>query len=366
MKLNFFKSIALLGLTGLIVISCQSDDSDSLTINTVNEKKPLNESDPSVKKILSMGFNLNNIEELKDYYLVENDILFSKHDTNLQNTGKPAQAHSNSLVSMDNVNIINVGIHNSLPSSGDDNWRNAIVAAINDWNSISDCRVNFTITATSEADILIGSDEGILPPNTPASAILPISGQPGFQIAINLDAANNRVFSEDEKKHILKHELGHTIGFCHTNGPLRGEDTDPSGYNVIQYTPTGFGSNQDPSSVMNTGTVPSLVFSSYDLFAARYLYPELYLMSEMISYPLDGTTLYGSGGFNISWRPSFILEQNIKIEVFLENVLVKTITEKNDGNSYIGNYGDGQYKIKISSPSNPNSFDIQSFYYVND
>jgi len=366
MKFNFLKSIVLVTITGIIAISCQSDDSDSLIDNKINDSKPLNENDPSLQKILAMGFNLKNIQELKDFYLVENDILFSKNEYISQTTGKPAQAHYNSLVSMENVNIIKVGIHNSIPSSGNDNWRNAIAAAISDWNAISDCRVNFTITVPAECDILIGSDEGILPLNTPASAILPISGQPGFQIAINLDAINDRVFSEDEKKHILKHEFGHTIGFCHTNGPLRGEDTDQSGFNLINYTPTGFGGNQDPYSVMNTGTALSFVFSSYDLFAARYLYPELYSMSEMISYPVEGSTIYGSGSFDISWRSSFILEQNITIEVFLENVLVKTTTEKNDGNTYVGNYGDGQYKIKISSPSNSNTFDLVNFYYVND
>ncbi|MBW1656315.1 M57 family metalloprotease [Flavobacterium quisquiliarum] len=366
MKVNFLKSITILSLTSVMFISCQEDDSNLSGKTATENYNSVNENDPYVQKILAMGFNIKNIKELKDFYLVESDIMFPK-DGNISGTAeKSAQAHANSLVSMENITTIKVAFHNSLPISGNDNWRDAIAAAMNDWNSITGSRVNFIMSDINNYDIIIGADQDILSNGVPASAYLPALGKPGYQIIINLDAADNRVFSESEKKHIIKHELGHTIGFCHTNGPLRGEHTDAGGFNTILYTPNGFGSNQDPDSVMNTATPLSFIFSNYDLYAVRYLYPEIYSMNEMISYPLENASIYGSGGFDIFWRASFILNQDIKMEVFLENVLVHSSIQKNDGNAYIGNYGDGQYKIKISSPSNSSSFDIVTFYYVND
>ncbi|WP_269235296.1 M57 family metalloprotease [Flavobacterium flavigenum] len=368
MKFKFLKSSLFLSLASLCVMGCQDDDSNVEGINNNSTDKNnsliLNDKDPVVIKLLDLGFNLKNIEEYEDFFLVENDILFNKNEKKSETVSKTAQVHANSLVFMENVNNITVRIDSSIPASGNDNWRTAIATAISDWNNIIDCRINFTITTNSTADILIGSDGNILPNNNPAAAFLPSNGKPGSQIAINLDAANNTVFSEKEKEHIIKHELGHTIGFYHTDGPSKGEQT--TSFNWIQYTPSGYGTNQDPNSVMNAGWPYSFILSSYDIFSAKYLYPDSYFINELISFPLENTTIYNSGSFETTWRPSFIPEANVKIEIFVEGLLVKTSIEKNDGHTIISAYGSGNYKIKISSQSNSNLYDESSFYFVND
>ncbi|GGF17401.1 M57 family metalloprotease [Flavobacterium limi] len=368
MKFNFLKSSLFVGFATLCVMSCQDDDSNVEAINdnsTVkNNSLNLNDKDPIVIKLIDMGFNIKDIKEYNSFFLLEDDILFLK-DNKHSLTGKSNQVYSNSLVTMANVNNITIRIDTSIPTSGTDNWRTAIASAINDWNNIIDCRVNFTITTNTTADILIGSDGNILPNNNPAAAFLPSNGKPGSQIAINLDAANNRVFSEQEKEHIIKHELGHTIGFYHTDGPSKGEQT--ALFNWIQNTPSGYGTDQDPNSVMNSGWPYSFIFSSYDLFAARFLYPELNSINDTILYPIEGDYVVNSGAYlDISWRPTFTPDNQIQIDVFVEENLVISSNIPNNGYYLLYTPGPGQYKIKLSSISNPNIFDTVNFGFQND
>ena len=99
MKVNFLKSITILSLTSVMFISCQEDDSNLSGKTATENYNSVNENDPYVQKILAMGFNIKNIKELKDFYLVESDIMFPK-DGNISGTAeKSAQAHANSLVS---------------------------------------------------------------------------------------------------------------------------------------------------------------------------------------------------------------------------------------------------------------------------
>ena len=69
----------------------------------------------------------------------------------------------------------------------------------------------------------------------------------------------------------MVHELGHCIGFRHTNWDIKGEGISSVGANYIPNTP-----NQDSNSVMNGGTASYSWngFSSYDISAVKYLYPD--------------------------------------------------------------------------------------------
>ena len=119
-------------------------------------------------------------------------------------------------------------------------------------------------------------------------------------ILINLDFDSNKSVELGSKSYNMVHELGHCIGLRHTNWDIRGEPINPWGANLIPGTPS-----QDPNSVMNGGTANNvyLGFSSYDIIALQYLYPEIISLSSTVK----NTGIFVRGGFNtfnVSQYPS--------------------------------------------------------------
>jgi hypothetical protein len=366
MKINYFKSLTMLLLSSMVITSCQNDADPviSPTIDPVmSNSNPANESDPFVIKLTKMGFELKNIEEFKDYYLVEGDIIFDKSKKNI--TGKPNQYYTNSLVGMNKINNITVRMDSSMPTSGVDDWRTAVNSAITYWNGIPGSRVNFIFTTNATADITITSDNGFLKDNTIAAAGFPSNSNPGVSIMINLDFSSNISVLEGQKSYNIVHELGHCIGFRHTNWVTRGEEINPNGINLgannIPYT------SNDSASVMNGGTALNSYsgFSTGDNYSARYLYPD-HNTDLVILTPYDNST-YMTGGpaFNFYWKSKLIDEPNVKVEIFVDGILYTTFNTPNDG--YDQAYSPDSYTtIKISSITNPNNYDMINFSHAID
>jgi hypothetical protein len=109
------------------------------------------------------------------------------------------------------------------------------------------CQANISITTTTGA----GGSSGF-----------PSGGNPYGYISMGtgLDA-----YSVDVNEHVITHEIGHTIGICHTDGG----GTGGVGCILIPGTPT-----TDPSSVFNAGFTSSATgeFSSGDIAALNILY----------------------------------------------------------------------------------------------
>lgn len=214
--------------------------------------------------ILAMGYDSEDIEEYDDFYLVEGDIMFPR-DLSFyqQNQGGTKQLQSASLVSLTNVASMAVFVDASIPTSGTDNWRSAVSLAINDWNGITCTKVFFTeATSIATADIVVKSDNGTLNDGVLASAGFPSSNQPFNQVLVNLNSLSNMTILEGQKRYIMVHELGHCIGFHHTDG---GAGIHITGTAIV-----------DPQSVMNAGasTIPSWSsFSTNDMKAVQILYP---------------------------------------------------------------------------------------------
>lgn len=263
MKRNRLGLILGLAIT-ILALGCQKDDEP--VAQTKN-----NISNDVSEKIKSLGFDPKSVVEYDDYYLVEGDISLRKDalDSYFEKNTTLKQARTSNLVSADNVSNITVYIHSSMPTSGDDNWRPAIQSAISKWNA-TQSNVNITLSQNSNADIVIRSDGGTQEDETIAIAEFPSYGSPGYRIRVNLDAVNNKVFSSAQKILTMVHEIGHTLGFRHTN--WYGND-EPYGIGIPGTPNTGL--NPDPNSVMNAVITAAgwIGFSNYDLIAIRKLYP---------------------------------------------------------------------------------------------
>jgi hypothetical protein len=143
-------------------------------------------------------------------------------------------------------------------------WHNATVAAINQWNALSN-KLEFYINNvvikgnnTSHIRITMYIDPD---PNSTTVAYAEVStgGPPGNYVRINTQYNN---LPADLKMYAIVHELGHTIGYRHT------DQTDGS---LIPGTP-----NVDGASVMNSFIAASWSgFSSWDAFAHTSMYPNV-------------------------------------------------------------------------------------------
>lgn len=254
--------------------------------------------------IKGMEFDETSAVDMGEYILVEGDIMFIKKD--LHQYAITRQARTDFLVREDKRSNILIKIDTSMPVSGDDNWRNAIGSAIDEWNKLKS-GLYMSLTTSSEYDILIKSDNGSLPYYAVAAAGPPSpEGNPHNSILVNLDFDNNRVMTEGQKIYNIVHELGHCVGLRHTN--WRGLD-EPTGI-TIPGTPND-SNNPDPSSVMNGGTALAswTWFSINDDKAIRTLYPGV-VLSGPESFCFDGTYSVSAmpQGYSLSWSWSAGIE----------------------------------------------------------
>lgn len=219
-------------------------------------------------EIRTLGFSDSAVVELKDYYLVEGDVLLPKSIFGAK-SGRKDQYRTNNVVDLNNNNI-SVVIDASMPTSGADVWHHAIRRAVDQWNIVQGCRINLGVTGYSTGNIVIRNDNGQLPDGTIAAASFPANGLAGMEILVNVDFNGNMTVSDGTKLYNIVHELGHCIGFRHSNWQARGESISPSGAVLIAGTPTS-----DANSVMNGGTALNTWagFSTGDRTAAQTLYP---------------------------------------------------------------------------------------------
>ncbi|RZS67052.1 M57 family metalloprotease [Pseudobacter ginsenosidimutans] len=226
-------------------------------------------------KIAELGFSNKNVQPHSEGYLVEGDIVITKDHLNsksenmLMRIADEEQYRTYNLVTALPRNIT-IRVNSSLPAR----YVTAVNSAISRYNALG-LRITFS-RVTSGGNIVINpapSGSGYL-----ASAGFPTSsGNPYSSVLVNrsyLDTWNiNTVTS------IIAHEVGHCIGFRHTDymnrsyscgGSPVNEGASTVGAVHIPGTPTG----PDPNSWMLAciGNGVNRPFNANDIIALNYVY----------------------------------------------------------------------------------------------
>jgi hypothetical protein len=216
----------------------------------------------------AMGLRGDMVQDFGSYVVVEGDIRIDKSQlrAGTRPTGDPHgpryQYHTTNLVSSPKVHQIVVDVSGL---AGVTAWQTAARDAMTQWNAISGSYVK--MVEGSPADITFGT--ACTSSSIAAYASFPSGGNPGSTVTVN--TCFGYTLNDSQRLRNMVHELGHTLGFRHSNYTQQGETAGTDGAILISGTPT---SGNDANSVMNGGTALNswIGFSTYDQTAVRALY----------------------------------------------------------------------------------------------
>ncbi len=268
----------LFGALYAFTISCTQDE----YIDVDQAQNNINRSDTTIQEIVALGFAEESIVDMGTYYMVGNDLTFSKKGRPVlpEDFGK----QSRSTYTVEDVTI-GVRIDPALPT----NWKTATREAMDHWNANADSGIYFYETdfywQTSPGVYLFNPEIQVisdainpLPNYVIAAAEFPTSDRkPGYRIRINL-SFNGCSVSNNLRRFNMIHELGHCVSLRHTNeGSVLGTH--------ITGTPT-----YDSVSVMNGGTACTLSngFSANDRIAINTVYPRVITSPQNVRAYHDG------------------------------------------------------------------------------
>lgn len=263
------KTLALLGALSLGITSCKKEVKEPAA-----EIQQEEVSQAIKNKITALGFTSSTAQKIDEGYLVEGDIVLTETDLNnvpenvFLRIADDEQYRTNNLVTGLPRNIT-IRVSTSLPSS----YITATDAAISRYNARG-LRITFS-RVTSGGNIVISaapSGAGYL-----ASAGFPSGGNPYNSVRVNrsyLDTWNANTVAS-----IIAHEVGHCIGFRHTDymsrqyscgGSPVNEGASTVGAVHIPGTPTGPSAGSWMLACIGNGT--NRPFTSSDITALNYVY----------------------------------------------------------------------------------------------
>lgn len=264
MKL-FASTITLLCAVSLTVISCKKDVKETATPDEISSE--------TLGKIANLGFATNNVQVTEDGYLVEGDIILTEEflntgsQRNLLRVGDEEQYRTTNLVT-GLPRVIKVSISSQLGTS----YIAALDEALGRFNALGLSLTFQRVSAGADISIVKGNGQYL------ASAGFPTStGAPHNSIKVNSRAIGNQ--PQATVASILAHELGHCIGFRHTDymsrqyscgGSPVNEGASTVGAILIPGTPSGPDANSWMLACIGAGQ--NRPFNANDVTALNYLY----------------------------------------------------------------------------------------------
>lgn len=259
-------------LAGTLMVSCKKDAVKSTTASEI--------SDETKAKIYALGFGTDNVRKVAGGYLVENDIVLTEENLNTKvnspilRVAESEQYRTTNLVSVSgsrNITVLVSGLGAAYVAGTD--------TAIARYNRAG-LSITFTRITSGTADITIqgfsqGPSGGFI--TLGSSGFPTAAGNPYNQILMNTHrqayGTNPNVLYVGS---VIQHEIGHCIGFRHTDYDTRsscGQNVNEgdAGYGAIYIpgTPTGFDANSWMLACSNGG---NRTFNANDLIALNYLY----------------------------------------------------------------------------------------------
>jgi hypothetical protein len=221
-----------------------------------------------IAQFQAKGFNTEGIQKVGDQYLVEYCTLVSKQQLDQMTDYVSVPGPNGEQYRTYNLVTAPTTIKIKGPTSPA-KINTAIDQAIARYNA-QGLQIKFT-RVTSGADITVKTASG----SAGGVSGFPSNGKPYPSVTVY---SNTTQYSQAVVTHVVVHELGHTIGFRHSDyfnrslscGIGGNEGASSAGAVLIPGTTAGF----DAKSVMNLcfSTSSTGTFSSYDIIALDYLY----------------------------------------------------------------------------------------------
>jgi hypothetical protein len=261
------KNYFLLGLLTASVVSCQKDQALEQEAAIAPEV---------IAQIKALGFGTSNIQKLEDGYLVEGDIVLTPeilqgaNEQTLLRVANSEQYRTTNLVTGLPRNIT-ISVSSTLPAR----YSTAVNDAISRYNA-EGLRITFSrVPSRGEINVTAASSTaGYL-----ASAGFPKGGKPYSSINVNSTYLDNNAWDLSSVTSIMAHEIGHCIGFRHTDYMDRsfscgGAYSNEGASNVGAIHITGTPTTADPNSWMLAciGKNVNRPFNNNDVIALNYLY----------------------------------------------------------------------------------------------
>jgi len=256
---HYLSKVGLLGcilLLSSIISSCKKE-------TPATQPKAEDENASAIAYFVKKGFKAENIVYKDGNFILDTDIMISREEVaarikNENASGAPQTEHRRSTYIIQPPYHTNIRLY--IEPTVTAQWKTAVQGAIANWNNMPgqgttiELGMSITTSATAyDTRVFMGYENA----NWIARAYLPASnGKPGVSIEIN---SKYNTMSASQKLFAITHELGHTIGFYHTN--------QSTGI-YIPGTPT-----VDANSVMNSFVLPWAGFTAGDALATSVLYP---------------------------------------------------------------------------------------------